>query len=94
MPHAVFAGNGASPRSGHTAACKEQVKLLNSRVHAELSDRTLDFTKGKELAQIGAKDEEGRTVAVTSPAAVVADRRGGRLQPRDDLATCSTSLLP
>ena len=45
------------------------------------------------MAKSHAKHEEDRTAAATVPAAVVADLRAGRLQLRDDLATCSTSLL-
>ncbi|WP_329755005.1 lysis system i-spanin subunit Rz [Stenotrophomonas maltophilia] len=55
--------------------------------------RATEQTKALQLADIGAKHEEDRTAAATVPAAVVADLRAGRLQLRDDLATCSTSLL-
>lgn len=55
--------------------------------------RATEQTKALQLAAIGAKHEEDRTAAATVPAAVVADLRAGRLQLRDDLATCSTSLL-
>jgi len=55
--------------------------------------RATEHAKAETLATIGAKHEEDRTAAATVPAAVVADLRAGRLQLRDDLATCSTSLL-
>ncbi len=55
--------------------------------------RATEQSKALQLADIGAKHEEDRTAAATVPAAVVADLRAGRLQLRDDLATCSTSLL-
>lgn len=55
--------------------------------------RDVEHRQADSLATIGAKHEEDRTAAATIPAAVVADLRAGRLQLRDDLATCSTSLL-
>ncbi|KRG52854.1 hypothetical protein ARC23_04140 [Stenotrophomonas beteli] len=55
--------------------------------------RAIEHAQAETLAAIGAKHEEDRTAAATVPAAVVADLRAGRLQLRDDLATCSTSLL-
>ncbi|OBU70443.1 hypothetical protein A9K58_00385 [Stenotrophomonas maltophilia] len=55
--------------------------------------RATEQSKALQLATIGAKHEEDRTAAATVPAAVVADLRAGRIQLRDDLATCSTSLL-
>ncbi|MBC8771045.1 lysis system i-spanin subunit Rz [Stenotrophomonas maltophilia] len=55
--------------------------------------RATEQSKALQLADIGAKHEEDRTAAATVPTAVVADLRAGRLQLRDDLATCSTSLL-
>lgn len=55
--------------------------------------RAIEQSKALQLADIGAKHEEDRTAAEAIPAAVVADLRAGRLQLRDDLATCSTSLL-
>ncbi|MGS7840034.1 lysis system i-spanin subunit Rz, partial [Stenotrophomonas maltophilia] len=55
--------------------------------------RATEQSKALQLADIGAKHEEDRTAAATVPAAVVADLRAGRLQLRDDIATCSTSLL-
>lgn len=55
--------------------------------------RATEHAQAETLATIGAKHEKDRTAAATVPAAVVADLRAGRLQLRDDLATCSTSLL-
>ncbi|WP_372484132.1 lysis system i-spanin subunit Rz [Stenotrophomonas sepilia] len=55
--------------------------------------RATEQTKALQLAAIGAKHEEDRTAAATVPAAVVADLRAGRLQLRDDLASCNTARL-
>ncbi|MCU1216998.1 lysis protein [Stenotrophomonas maltophilia] len=55
--------------------------------------RAVEHRQVDSLATIGAKHEEDRAAAETVPAAVEADLRAGRLQLRDDLATCSTSLL-
>ncbi|WP_414606492.1 lysis system i-spanin subunit Rz [Stenotrophomonas pavanii] len=55
--------------------------------------RATEQSKAVQLADIGAKHEEDRTAAATVPAAVVADLRAGRLQLRDDLATCNTARL-
>lgn len=55
--------------------------------------RATEQSRALQLADIGAKHEEDRTAAATVPAAVVADLRAGRLQLRDDLATCSTARL-
>ncbi|MGY0607408.1 lysis system i-spanin subunit Rz [Stenotrophomonas maltophilia] len=55
--------------------------------------RATEHVQAETLATIGAKHEEDRAAAEAVPAAVVADLRTGRLQLRDDLATCSTSLL-
>lgn len=55
--------------------------------------RATEQSKALQLADIGAKHEEDRTAAATVPAAVVADLRAGRLQLRDDLATCNTARL-
>lgn len=55
--------------------------------------RATEQSMALQLADIGAKHEEDRAVAATVPAAVVADLRAGRLQLRDDLATCNTARL-
>ncbi|MEN5260388.1 lysis system i-spanin subunit Rz [Stenotrophomonas hibiscicola] len=55
--------------------------------------RAVEHRQADSLATIGAKHEEDRAAAETVPAAVVADLRAGRLQLRDDLATCNTARL-
>ncbi len=76
-------GREATQRAAGAAAVAAQVNQTRASEHAQ----------AETLAAIGAKHEEDRTAAATVPAAVVADLRSGRLQLRDDLATCSTSLL-
>lgn len=73
----------ATQRAAGAEAVADQVNQTRATEHAQ----------AETLATIGAKHEEDRTAAATVPAAVVADLRTGRLQLRDDLATCSTSLL-
>lgn len=55
--------------------------------------RAAEHAQAETLATIGAKHEEDRAAAAAVPAAVVADLRAGRLQLRDDLATCNTARL-
>lgn len=76
-------GREAIQRAAGAEAVAAQVNQTRATEHAQ----------AEALATIGAKYEEDRTAAATVPAAVVADLRSGRLQLRDDLATCSTSLL-
>ncbi len=76
-------GREADQRAAGAEAVAAQVNQTRATEHAQ----------AETLATIGAKYEEDRTAAATVPAAVVADLRAGRLQLRDDLATCSTSLL-
>lgn len=76
-------GREATQRAAGAQAVTAQVNQTRATEHAQ----------AETLATIGAKHEEDRTAATTVPAAVVADLRTGRLQLRDDLATCSTSLL-
>ncbi len=76
-------GREANQRAAGAEAVATQVSQTRATEHAQ----------AETLATIGAKHEEDRTAAATVPAAVVADLRAGRLQLRDDLATCSTSLL-
>ncbi|MBH1711961.1 lysis protein [Stenotrophomonas maltophilia] len=76
-------GNEARQQASVSAAQVAQVNEARAPEHAQ----------AEALATIGAKHEEDRTAAATVPAAVVADLHAGRLQLRDDLATCSTSLL-
>ncbi|EKT4092561.1 lysis protein [Stenotrophomonas maltophilia] len=76
-------GREATQRAAGAEAVAAQVNQTRATEHQQAED----------LSAIGAKHEEDRTAAATVPAAVVADLRAGRLQLRDDLATCSTSLL-
>lgn len=76
-------GREATQRAAGAEAAAAQVNQTRATEHAQ----------AETLAAIGAKHEEDRTAAANVPAAVVADLRAGRLQLRDDLATCSTSLL-
>ncbi|HDS1582175.1 TPA: lysis protein [Stenotrophomonas maltophilia] len=73
--------------SSHRAGLAEDVAAQVQRARQE------EHIRGQRMADIGAKHEEDRNAAESLPAAVVADLRDGRLQLRDDLATCSTSLL-
>jgi len=57
------------------------------------SARAIEHGQADVMATIGAKHEEDRAAAETVPDAVVAGLRTGNLQLRDDLATCTTSLL-
>lgn len=57
------------------------------------SARAIEHGQADVMATIGAKHEEDRAAAETIPDAVVAGLRTGDLQLRDDLATCTTSLL-
>lgn len=76
-------GTEARQQAGASAAEVQQVNQTRATEH----------NQAEALATIGAKHEEDRTAAEAVPAAVVADLRTGNLQLRDDLATCSTSLL-
>lgn len=76
-------GREATQRAASAESVAAQINQTRATEHAQ----------AETLATIGAKHEEDRTAAATVPAAVVADLRAGRLQLRDDLATCSTSLL-
>ena len=70
-----------------------QVATGKQALQVEQQARAVEHQQAEDLANIGAKHEEDRTAAQAVPAAVVADLRDGRLQLRDDLATCSTNLL-
>ncbi|WP_285311320.1 lysis system i-spanin subunit Rz [Stenotrophomonas maltophilia] len=76
-------GREATQRAAGAEAVAAQVNQTRATEHAQ----------AETLATIGAKHEEDRAAAATVPATVVAGLRAGRLQLRDDLATCSTSLL-
>lgn len=75
------------------AEARQQASTSSAQVQQVNQTRATEHAQAETLATIGAKHEEDRTAAATVPAAVVADLRSGRLQLRDDLATCSTSLL-
>lgn len=75
------------------AEARQQASTRSAQVQQVNQTRATEHAQAETLATIGAKHEEDRTAAATVPAAVVADLRAGRLQLRDDLATCSTSLL-
>ena len=70
-----------------------KVAIGKQALQVEQQARATEQQQAEDLAIIGAKHEEDRAAAQAVPAAVVADLRDGRLQLRDDLATCSTSLL-
>lgn len=73
----------ATLRAAGASAVADQVNQTRATEHAQ----------AEALATIGAKHEEDRAAAEAVPAAVVADLRAGRLQLRDDLATCNTARL-
>jgi hypothetical protein len=75
------------------AEARQQASASSAQVQQVNQTRATEQAQAEKLVTIGAKHEEDRTAAATVPAAVVADLRAGRLQLRDDLATCSTSLL-
>ncbi|RRU74162.1 lysis system i-spanin subunit Rz [Stenotrophomonas maltophilia] len=75
------------------AEARQQASASSAQLQQVNQTRATEHAQAETLAAIGAKHEEDRTAAATVPAAVVADLRAGRLQLRDDLATCSTSLL-
>lgn len=71
-----------------------QADRASARQVQQLTEtRAVEHSQAEALASIGAKHEEERTAAATVPSAVVADLRAGRLQLRDDLATCNTARL-
>lgn len=72
---------------------RQQAATDKDSLSVERQARATEHQQAEGLATIGAKHEESRTAAEAVPAAVVADLRAGTLQLRDDLATCSTSLL-
>ncbi|CAH0174246.1 lysis system i-spanin subunit Rz [Stenotrophomonas lactitubi] len=72
---------------------QQQADASAAQVQQVQQTRATEHNQAEALSTIGAKHEEDRTAAQAIPAAVVADLRTGNLQLRDDLATCSTSLL-
>lgn len=91
---AMFAG-GWAWRGDRAKGAEARAEAATGKqsLQIERQARAVEHRQADALATIGAKHEEDRTAAATVPAAVVADLRAGRLQLRDDLATCSTSLL-
>lgn len=75
------------------AEARQQASTSSAQAQQINQTRAIEHAQAETLATIGAKHEEDRAAAEAVPAAVVADLRAGRLQLRDDLATCSTSLL-
>ncbi|WP_414540435.1 hypothetical protein [Stenotrophomonas forensis] len=92
---AVMFGAGWAWRSDRAESAEADQRAAGAAAVADQVNQTraVEHRQADILATIGAKHEEDRTAAATVPAAVVADLRSGRLQLRDDLATCSTSLL-
>ncbi len=76
-----------------TGDALQQASTSAGQVQQLTETRAVERSQAEALATIGAKHEEDRTAAATVPAAVVADLRAGRLQLRDDLATCNTARL-
>ncbi|WP_369913895.1 hypothetical protein AB8810_12770 [Xanthomonas sp. NCPPB 3005] len=90
---AFWAGREWRDRSADLATSQQQTAAAQGEAKAQAGAREIEHTQGQVLADIGVKHEEDRTAAQAVPAAVVAGVRDGSLQLRDDLATCSTSLL-
>jgi len=88
-----WAGSTFTGRGAELKASKKETAQATSVVDQVNQTRATEHNQAAALATIGAKHEEDRTAAEAVPAAVVADLRTGNLQLRDDLATCSTSLL-
>ncbi|HDS1519161.1 TPA: lysis protein [Stenotrophomonas maltophilia] len=87
------AGWGWRGDRAESAEARQLASTSSAQVQQINQTRATEHAQAETLATIGAKHEEDRTAAEAIPAAVVADLRAGRLQLRDDLATCSTSLL-
>lgn len=80
-------------RSADLNASLGETKQAVAAVAQVQSARAIEHRQANTMANIGAKHEEDRAAAEAVPDAVVADLRTGDLQLRDDLATCTTSLL-
>jgi len=80
-------------RSADLSVSQGQTKQAVAVVAQVQSARAIEHGQANTMANIGAKHEEDRAAAEAVPDAVVADLRTGDLQLRDDLATCTTSLL-
>jgi len=88
-----WAGSTFTGRGADLKASKKETAQATAVVDQVNQTRATEHTQAATMANIGAKHEEDRAAAEAVPAAVVADLRTGNLQLRDDLATCSTSLL-
>ncbi|MBH1486544.1 lysis protein [Stenotrophomonas maltophilia] len=75
------------------AEARQQASTSSAQVKQVNQTRATEHAQAETLATIGAKHEKDRTAAEAIPAAIAAGVRDGSLQLRDDLATCSTSLL-
>lgn len=88
-----LAGSSFTGRGADLKASKKETGQATAAVDQVNQTRTTEHTQAATMATIGAKHEEDRAAAEAVPDAVVADLRTGDLQLRDDLATCTTSLL-
>jgi hypothetical protein len=90
---AFWAGWEWRDRSADLSVSQSQAKQAVAVVEQVQSARAIELGQAHTMANIGAKHEEDRAAAEAVPDAVVADLRTGDLRLRDDLATCTTSLL-
>ncbi|MFC6838605.1 hypothetical protein [Xanthomonas theicola] len=90
---AFWAGREWRDRSADVDTATIATAAAQGEATAQASAREIEHKQADTMADIGVKHEEDRTAAQAVPAAVVAGVRDGSLQLRDDLATCSTSLL-
>ena len=72
---------------------RQGAATVKQSLTVEQQARATEHQQADIVATIGAKHEEARAAAEAVPSAVVAELRAGTLQLRDNLATCSTSLL-
>lgn len=87
------AGWGWRGDRAESAEARQLASTSSAQVQQINQTRAIEHAQAETLATIGAKHEEDRAAAEAVPAAVVADLRAGRLQLRDDLATCNTARL-
>lgn len=87
------AGWGWRGDRAESAEARQLASTSSAQVQQINQTRAIEHVQAETLATIGAKHEEDRAAAEAVPAAVVADLRAGRLQLRDDLATCNTARL-
>lgn len=88
----LYRGNALDAQA-RDARAQQRVTTLQSQLESERNARDTEHTQAREMAQIGDQHEDDREASASIPAAVVADLRAGRLQLRDDLATCNTARL-